>query len=227
MNYIEHQLLDPKFDNPFTFNHLTTDDPIISPITVEWQIEKCALLELPFEQRFDQDSTIAGQKLRLYEPRLCDTIRGDGNCLFGCLSKIISGSEEYHAKIRGEICRYMLSDGVDIIDWYLRDVLKTTPANYLNTKIMYKSGEWASDVELMTASALLNTDIYIANRIYKSTDSLIPEVRWSRIRPSNNNNQNYAIYIANYHEHYEPVTRMIDSLTPTFSSESTGCIAVD
>ena len=121
----------------------------------------------------------------------------------------------------------MLNDGVDIIDWYLRDVLKTTPANYLNTKIMYKSGEWASDVELMTASALLNTDIYIANRIYKSTDSLIPEVRWSRIRPSNTNKQNSAIYIANYHEHYEPVTRMIDSLTPTFSSESRGCIAVD
>lgn len=72
----------------------------------------------------------------------------------------------------GEICRYILSDGKDTIGWYFSQVLATTPAEYLSEKCMYNTGNWGSDVELMAASALLKTDIYVANKIYRTDDSI-------------------------------------------------------
>ena len=219
MEFIENKLFTLRPDGfpRLDMHHLRSDDPIITPITIEWQKDKCNLLDIKFRQRTDQHSSIEGHKLRLFEPWKFDTITGDGNCLFRCLSKIISGTEEYHTKLRGEICRYMLSDGKDYISWYFEQVLATTPAEYLGNKCMCNEGFWGSDVELMTASALLKTDIYVANRIYRTEDSIIPEVRWLRISSSNSNDGSSAIYIANYYEHYEPVTTMINSLTPTFS----------
>ena len=218
MEFIEERLFNVKKEQfPFLdIHHLTSDDPILTPITDQWQKDKCALLDIQFHQRTDQHSTIAGHSLRLFEPWTLDTIEGDGNCLFRCLSKVISGSEQYHSKLRGEICRYMLSDGKDVISWYFKQVLSTTPSEYLSEKCMYNEENWGSDVELMAASAMLKTDIYVANKIYLTNESIIPEVRWSRIRSSNDNSKDNAIYIANFFDHYQPVNRMINSLTPTF-----------
>ena len=217
MEYIEDKLFLLRKEKFPRLDHLTSDSPIITPTTVEWQKEKCALLDFQFPQQTDQHSSIAGHSLSLFEPWTLDTIGDYGNCLFKCLSKIITGSEEYHAKLRGEICRYILSDGKDTIGWYFSQVLATTPAKYLSEKCMYNTGNWGSDVELMAASALLKTDIYVANKIYRTDDSIISEVRWSRIRSSNDNSKNSAIYISNFYDHYQPVTRMINSLTPTFN----------
>ena len=94
---------------------------------------------------------------------------------------------------------------------------------------MYNNGNWGTDAELIAASALLQTDIYIANKIYHSEDSDEAEIRWSRIRASNNNNNNnnYALYITNYSNHYQPVTRMINSHTPTFFFHDTTPININ
>ena len=89
MEYIEGKVFKPRIDqfSPLDINHLTSDNPIIKPITIEWQKEKCNFLDIPFHQQIDQHSGIAGQKLRYFEPWNLDTIAGDGNCLFRCLSK--------------------------------------------------------------------------------------------------------------------------------------------
>ena len=55
-------------------------------------------------------------------------------------SKVISGSEEVHAKLRREICRYMVGEGKDEISWYFSQVLSTTPAEYLGESVMYVAG---------------------------------------------------------------------------------------
>ena len=221
MEFIENQLFALNLEEfpQLAIHHLKSNNPIISPITIEWQKEKCHLLEIQYQQQTDQHSSLAGQELRKFEPWRFATIAGDGNCLFRCLSKVISGCQDYHAKLRGEICRYILSEGKDEISWYFRQVLATTPAEYLSQKAMYVAGTWGSDVELMAASALLRTDIYVANQMYRTPDSIIPEVRWSRICASTNNSENCAIYIANFHDHYEPVTAMINSQIPTFYFE--------
>ena len=210
---------------------LTSDDPLITPITVEWQKEKCALLGCPFEDATDQHSTIAGQKLQRYEPWLCDSIVPDGNCLFRCLSKIICGTEKYHNKIRGEVCRYMLYDGKDTLSWYFSQVLSTTPVMHISNSCMYQNGIWGTDAELIAASAILQSDIYVANRTYTTSDTTPPDILWSRIRASNNNNNNnnnnYALYIRNYFDHYEPVTKMINSIKPTFFMQDPNVITIE
>ena len=227
MEFIQREIPAPCAHPSIDLHSLASDDPLITPITVDWQKEKCALLDFPFKEPIDQHSSMAGQKLQAFAPWLCDSIGADGNCLFRCLSKVISGSEEHHAKLRGEICRYMVSDGKDIIGWYFNQVLSTTPSEHLSRTCMYNNGNWGTDAELIAASALLQTDIYVANKIYHSEDSDEAEIRWSRIRASNNNNNNHALYITNYSNHYQPVTRMINSHTPTFFFHDTTPININ
>ena len=35
------------------------------------------------------------------------------------ISKTLSGSEKHHVKLRGEICRYMVTEGRNSLGWYL------------------------------------------------------------------------------------------------------------
>ena len=117
MEFIENKLLSVEPVSQ-TLHQPTSTDSTIKPITVEWQKEKCSLLGIPYDRPIDQHLTLSGQKLQVYEPLVCDDIGTDGNCLFRCLSKLICGSEDYNAKIRGEISRYMLTDGKDTSSRY-------------------------------------------------------------------------------------------------------------
>ena len=69
------------------FHSLASDDPLTTPITVDWQKEKCGLIDFPFEEQIDQHSNMAGHKLQAFAPWLCDSIGADGNYLFRCLSQ--------------------------------------------------------------------------------------------------------------------------------------------
>ena len=131
-------------------------------------------------------------------------------------SKILSGSEKHHVKLRGEICRYMVTEGRNSLGWYFTQVHSTTPAQYLRTRSMTVDGKWGGDVELMAISAILQTDIYVAN-IYEQADE-VSEIRWSRIRSSNLTQTDAAnsIYISNFHYHYEPVCKMMNSTTKSY-----------
>ena len=165
MEFIQQEIPVPCAHPSTDLHSLSSDDPLITSITVDWQKEKCALLDFPFKEPIDQHSSMAGQKLQAFAPWLCDSIGADGNCLFRCLSKVISGSEEHHAKLRGEICLYMVSDGKDIIGWYFNQVLSTTPSEHLSRTCMYNNGNWDTDAELIAASALLQTDIYVVKNM--------------------------------------------------------------
>ena len=109
----------------------------------------------------------------------------------------------------------MLSDGKDVIGWYFAQVPFTTPADYLSRTCMYNDGNLGTNAQLLTVSAL-QTDIYVANKVYRTQDSKVIDIRSSRIRASNINSKNHALYIANFSKHFEPVTRMINSQTSTF-----------
>ncbi|KAI6659466.1 hypothetical protein LOD99_10767 [Oopsacas minuta] len=187
-------------------HHLESDNPIITPITTEWQKEKCNLLEIQFQQPTDQYSTIVGRRV--------------------CLSKLISGSQEYHAKIRGEVCRYMVSDEKDVINWYFNEVLTTTTSHHINGTSMSSNGSWATVAELIAASAQLEADIYVANKIYRTEGSLDTEIRWLRLSASNNYTHIPALYIANYSDHYEPVYNMFNNKNPTFSFSDKNLIEI-
>ena len=69
-------------------------------------------------------------------------------------------------------------------------------------------------MEIMALSNILDVDVYVANNCYGNQENLPREVRWSLLRGSKK--PTTALYISNYCNHYEPVTSMIDSSTPTY-----------
>ena len=140
MEFIQQEISVPCANPSTDLHSLVSDYHLITHNTVDWQKEKCALLDFPFKEPIEKLSSMAVQKLQAFAPWLCDSIGADGNCLFMCLSKVISGSEEHHAKIRGEICRYMVSDGKDIIGWYFNQVMSTTPSEHLSRTCVYNNG---------------------------------------------------------------------------------------
>ena len=97
--------------------------------------------------------------------------------------------------------------------WYITQVHSTTASKHLRMSNMSLGGVWGGDVELMAISAILETDIYVAN-LYNQED--VPEIRWSRIRSSNHENATNSLYISNFDSHYTPVCKMINSDTNTY-----------
>ena len=88
----------------------------------------------------------------------------------------------------------------------------------MDEHLVSQKGTWGSDVEIITLSNILDVDVYVANNFYGNKDKLQQEVRWSLFRGSKK--PTTALYICNYCNHYESVTSMIDSSTPTYGETS-------
>ena len=86
-------------------------NPIILVVTEAWQQDKCKLLDLPLHSVSNQPTNYVGQQLCSYKPWETETIVGDGNCLFRCLSQIITGNQDEHLKIRSVIAKFIASNG--------------------------------------------------------------------------------------------------------------------
>ena len=84
--------------------------PKITVIDENWKRSKCNLLGITFESTCEQPSNIVGRPLRDYEPSKTEAVIGDGNCLFRCLSKINTGSENSHLQLRCIISRFIASE---------------------------------------------------------------------------------------------------------------------
>lgn len=69
---------------------------MFNPVTESWQIEQSKIFNLEVKNKFNfkYNNNILG------EPTKCVKIVGDGNCLFRCFSQWISGTQDYHLKIR-------------------------------------------------------------------------------------------------------------------------------
>ena len=193
-------------------------DPLIQIINEDWQRRKCAILGLTFDSVMKQPGNLIRQPLKYYQPWEADNIMRDGNCLFRCPSKIITGSQNSHLEIRSIIARFIASEGSTRLGWYFKSK-RTTPCEYFfNENLVYCEGIWGSDVEIMAASAILDADIYVANDDYWQKGTLTRKVRWSLLRGSTNPNAN--IYITNYGQHFAPVISMINSPTHSYGAKS-------
>ena len=72
---------------------------------------------------------------------------------------MISGTEDHHAKLRAEVCRYMVTDGKPIINHYL----KTFSEDCYGKSAMTENGIWATDVEIMAIPCTLTYQKYLNN----------------------------------------------------------------
>ena len=76
---------------------------------------------------------------------------------------MITGTEDQHVKLRAVICLYMVTTGRVLMKRYLRTFTNdTTPIDYLKKDGMIENAIWATDVEVLAVSSMLNSDVYIA-----------------------------------------------------------------
>ena len=134
------------------------DDPTVVVLSEDWKRKMCQLLGLTFESSSKQPFNIVGQPLRNYEPWEKDEICGDGNCLFRCLSQILTDNQSSHLRIRSIISRFLASEGTKQLQWYFKSK-GMSPFEYMDEENpIYMEGTWGSDVEIMCASAILDAD---------------------------------------------------------------------
>ncbi|KAL3886716.1 hypothetical protein ACJMK2_026694 [Sinanodonta woodiana] len=96
-------------------------------------------------------------ELLMQTGRQIDYIRGDGNCFFRALSKVIYGTESCHKQIREAV--------VDVIQKYPKKFeayLDLDGGGIRNhTQEMRQLGTWATQTEIYAAATLLQRDIYV------------------------------------------------------------------
>ena len=171
--------------------------------------EVCQLLGISYEECLEQQPALTGFLLTKFIPLRTEKIGMDGNCFFRCISKIVSGTEKHYAKLRAEVCRFMVTDGRPIIKRYLR-----TPVSYLKRSAMTEDHTWTSDVEIVGVSCMLNSDIFIATQLHDAA-KLWRKTIWNRYSGCINcprHSTYISLYIYNVnHNHYEAVVRLMNS----------------
>ena len=124
-------------------------------------MNKSSQLELTFCKPIEQPTSNSGLHLKDYLPCQFEEIIKDGNCLFRCLAKVITGSQEAYPKVRGEICRYIATTAKEKLGW-CSHTTNETPLKYLLRTQMDENNIWGTEMEILAASAILETDIYVA-----------------------------------------------------------------
>lgn len=88
------------------------------------------------------------------EGRCVDYIRGDGNCFFRALSKVIYGTESCHRDLRQAV--------VDLLETYPKEFEQFIDDSVgEHIKSMRKPGTWATQAEIYITATLLQRDIYV------------------------------------------------------------------
>ncbi|XP_076112774.1 uncharacterized protein LOC143080682 [Mytilus galloprovincialis] len=89
------------------------------------------------------------------EQRQVDYIRGDGNCFFRALSKVIYNTETCHEELRQTV--------VDLMEKYPKDFEQFIDGKSIHSHIisMRRDGTWATQAEIYGAATLLQRDVYM------------------------------------------------------------------
>lgn len=137
-------------------------------------------------------------------------IQGDGNCFFRCLSYLITHSEEQHHIVRDLTVRALNRSHLRSNSQTVQQYIDTSKMNCINT--------WATEVEIMAAASLLQTDICVFALCgvewkwlrYPASGCLTTEVNPSK----------RAIYLVNTNSNHYDVVLSVDS-TSDFSLTTT------
>ncbi|XP_071855533.1 uncharacterized protein [Apostichopus japonicus] len=86
------------------------------------------------------------------KPLIVKKMKGDGNCFFRCLSHLVTRTEENQ-----EVMRQLVV--LSIQQSHLNDTSKTVQ-EYINVSGIDNANVWSTEVELLAAAHLLQTDIY-------------------------------------------------------------------
>lgn len=103
--------------------------------------------------------------------RQIDAIKGDGNCFFRALSKVIYGNQSFYNEIRQGV--------VDVLEEYPKkfEAFADGPMSQ-HIRSMREDKTWATQTEIYAAATLLNRDVYIL-----SPDQTGETYRWLLFKP--------------------------------------------
>ena len=140
-------------------NH--TGSILFQPTCSAWQQEKCRILGLSFiRSNYMYIKRTECVKIGIEQaPSATYRIKGDGNCFFRSLSQVLTGSQDVHEEVRLLVTSFMEHNatipefaGMLVSNESMEQYLKRTKMQSLNT--------WATEMEIMSAVAMLNTTIY-------------------------------------------------------------------
>lgn len=92
-------------------------------------------------------------------PQMVVDIRSDGNCFFRAISFMLTGSQIHHNLIRRELTNFMSEEVRKEVNNFA-----ATDEDYFHNWKMPSDGVWATEVELLSAAAFLDIDIYTFTR---------------------------------------------------------------
>ncbi|CAC5388755.1 unnamed protein product [Mytilus coruscus] len=141
------------------FREKMSSSYVYFPVNTVWKERVQLLLNLKRTKTQNINQTTDVLSLQLSRPATYQTITGDGNCFFAALSYIICGHQTFHDIIRHKICNHFIQNQNDL-KCYLPPEYKGNANTYLLKTGMRENGTWATEVEIFTASHLLQTDIY-------------------------------------------------------------------
>ena len=127
------------------------------PCNAKEQLLCCSLLNLPSVVKPCNVSRIPQQ---LGKPSKLFKTQGDGNCLFRAISYSVARRQVYHYIVRNKIVEHMLA-----VEDALRPHLNSSLDDYLAHGGMKKQNIWGTDIVILTASSLLQTDIYVYTKV--------------------------------------------------------------
>lgn len=112
----------------------------------------CENLQIPFiADNIPQAVSIAAAG----EPLRCQGISGDGNCFFRAVSFYLSGSDHAHDRMRLEMCKHIMQNQA-----MFQKLLRSNQCFQSYVKDMGTFGSWATEVEVIAMSHMLNIPIF-------------------------------------------------------------------
>ena len=126
-------------------------------VNEDWQHCMCAILGLNFVRSNRLGG--GGPDVILTRPLAVKRIGGDGNCLFRCLSYVLTGSQEQYHEVRTKICDHLVTIAHFMLEHHLPSRF-TSIDQYFEETHMNRNYVWGSEIEMLTFAHLTNTNVF-------------------------------------------------------------------
>ncbi|XP_057683515.1 uncharacterized protein LOC130910330 [Corythoichthys intestinalis] len=184
------QVIFPSNDLPDVFiSNVTEKELQFVPLRENVAQVLCTRLNIEL-QKVDSKSTQVGH---LGKPCKNEKVVGDGNCFFRAVSQAVSGTQNYHRKIRLAVVKQIEKNAI-LYQGLLRSEYSSV-AEYLSNSKMGYVGSWATEIEIQAAADYLEMSIFTYH-----------QDRWIEYTCSAMQFSNQALYLENVNaNHYENV----------------------
>ena len=171
-------------------------------VDIKWQVKACCKTKLYLpkikqsiqdEYRGDTSTHLKCPDFRSIRPRTTST---DEYSLFHAFSYVITGSEEWHKKVRKQILKHMFHIEDHLFGRYIDEHKYDDIYDYIVKTKMYKTSTLGTKVEIYTLAHLLETNIYVY--FYRDRWDRSNGV-WHKYGPRFVKND-MSIYITNHYE---------------------------